>query len=312
MKRWGDKPYYSLDYYLKETFGGKIYKIALDAGFTCPNRDGSIATGGCIFCSESGSGDYAGDRRLSVEEQLAQGIADSKKPGSRQFIAYYQAFTNTYADVAYLERVYAPAFARNEVVAVSIATRPDCLPPETLDLLSHLSLLKPVFVELGLQTIHEATAKYIRRGYPLSCFDDAVRRLKSRGIPVIVHVILGLPGEDEAMLLATIDHLNHLGIDGIKLQLLHVLDGTDLATDYRAGRFAVLSREEYVDLIVKCIARLSPDIVIHRITGDGPKKLLLAPTWSTHKMSVLNAIHHELKLRKIWQGCEEVSSCGSK
>lgn len=303
MRRWGDKSYYSLDYYLKETFGGKVHKIALDAGFTCPNRDGHIATGGCIFCSAGGSGDYAGDRRLSVEEQLVQGIAGNKKPGSGQFIAYYQAFTNTYADTSYLRQVYAPAFAREEIVAVSIATRPDCLPKETIDLLCDFRRRKPVWVELGLQTIHEATAKYIRRGYSLDCFDDAVRNLKSRGIPVIVHVILGLPGENEEMLLATINHLNNLGIDGIKLQLLHVLGGTDLAADYRAGRFDVLSQEEYVDLIVTCIAHLSPRIVIHRITGDGPANLLLAPTWSTHKMTVLNAIHHELKVRGIWQGC---------
>lgn len=305
MKRWQAKPYYSLDYYLKKTFGGKVQKIALDAGFTCPNRDGNLATGGCIFCSRGGSGDYAGDRKLSVEEQLAQGIAGNKKPSNGQFIAYYQAFTNTYADIAYLKQVYAPAFTREEIVAVSIATRPDCLPDETLELLCELRRKKPVWVELGLQTIHEETAKYIRRGYSLACFDNAVRNLKAHDIPVIVHVILGLPGEDEEMLLATIDHLNCLGIDGIKLQLLHVLEGTDLASDYRAGLFSVLSQEEYVDLIVKCIAHLSPDIVIHRITGDGPADFLLAPSWSTHKMTVLNAIHHELKIRRIWQGCAQ-------
>lgn len=303
MMRWGDKPYYSLDWYLKQTYGTKVYKIALDAGFTCPNRDGRVGTGGCIFCSAGGSGDYAGDRRLIVDEQLTQGILQCKDPEAGRYIAYYQAFTNTYADTAYLREVYEPAFRRSEVVAVSIATRPDCIPDNTLALLHEYNAVKPVWVELGLQTMHDETAEYIRRGYGRSCFADAVARLRACGIPVIVHVILGLPGEDEAMMLQTIDYLNGLGISGIKLQLLHVLEGTDLAADYRAGRFEVLSEDAYVDLVVQCIARLSPNIVIHRITGDGPADLLIAPRWSLHKRAVLNHIHHALKIRGVWQGC---------
>lgn len=304
MTRWGDKPYYSLDWYLKQAYGSKVYKIALDAGFTCPNRDGLIGTGGCIFCSAGGSGDYAGDRRLSVDEQLARGIATCKDPSATQFIAYYQAFTNTYADTDYLREVYAPAFRHPEVVAVSIATRPDCIPEDTLALLCEYNRVKPVWIELGLQTMHDETAGYIRRGYGRSSFEEAVGRLRACGIPVIVHVILGLPGEDVSMMLETIDYLNGLGISGIKLQLLHVLEGTDLAADYRAGRFEALSEDAYVDLVVKCTARLSPDIVIHRITGDGPADLLIAPEWSVHKRAVLNHIHHELKARGVWQGCD--------
>lgn len=304
MMRWGDKPYYSLDWYLKQTYGSKVYKIALDAGFTCPNRDGLIGTGGCIFCSAGGSGDYAGDRRRSIEEQLTQGIQQCKDPDAGQFIAYYQAFTNTYADTDYLRAVYEPAFRHQAVVAVSIATRPDCLPEETLALLRAYNKVKPVWVELGLQTMHDETANYIRRGYGRLCFANAVRRLQVCGIPVIVHVILGLPGEDADMMLQTIDYLNGLGISGIKLQLLHVLEGTDLVADYRAGRFESLSENAYVDLVVKCIARLSPDIVVHRITGDGPADLLIAPEWSLRKRAVLNHIHHALRVRGVWQGCE--------
>lgn len=300
---WGEKPYYSLDYYLKQQFGSKTYKVALDAGFTCPNRDGTIATGGCIFCSKGGSGEFAGSRSLSIQEQIDSGIEKLGAFHAKQYIAYYQAFTNTYADVEYLRRVYEPSFEHEKIAAVSIATRPDCVDEEVTALLCEYAKRKPVWVELGLQTIHEDTADYIRRGYALSCFEAALERLKRARIPVIVHVILGLPGEDKKRMLETIRYLNRAGIFGIKLQLLHVLENTDLAKDYREGRFETLSMEEYVDVVVSCIGFLSPDIVIHRLTGDGPSDQLISPQWSRAKRSVLNCIHHELKKRGIYQGC---------
>lgn len=302
MMHWGEKPYYSLDCYLKHRFGGKLYKVALDGGFTCPNRDGRIGTGGCIFCS-GGSGDFAGDRRLSITEQIDQGIGNLPRPAAAGYIAYYQAYTNTYAELSYLKGIYAPAFAHPKVRVVSIATRPDCLPDETIGLLASLSERKPVWVELGLQSVHERTAAFIRRGYPLSCFEDAVRRLRNRGIEVIVHVILGLPGESREDMLQTVSYLNHMGIQGIKLQLLHVIDKTDLAEYYRTGAFETLSQEAYVALVCECIGYLSEDIVVHRITGDGPSDKLISPLWSKNKLQVLNAIHHELKVRGISQGC---------
>ncbi|MGN0298139.1 MAG: TIGR01212 family radical SAM protein [Lachnospiraceae bacterium] len=303
-QKWGEKPYYSLDWYLKQRFQGKIYKVALNGGMTCPNRDGTIGVGGCIFCSEGGSGDFAGKATDSITEQINQGIANTAKFHAKGYIAYFQAFTNTYAPIERLRQLYMEAASHPQVVAVSIATRPDCLPVEVLELLSEVNQIKPVWVELGLQTIHEETAVYIRRGYPLSCYEEAVRALRERNIEVITHVILGLPKETKEDMLKTIDYLNQMDIQGVKLQLLHVLKHTDLARDYEAGKFEVLSEEEYIDLTVSCIARLDPKIVIHRVTGDGPKDLLIAPLWSCRKMSVLNEIHHELKIREIRQGCE--------
>ena len=300
---WGEKPYYSLDYYLKQTFGSKTYKASLDAGFTCPNRDGTIGRGGCIFCSRGGSGEFAGSRSLSIREQIDTQIEKLGPFHAKQYIAYYQAFTNTYADLDYLRRVYEPSFEHEKIAAVDIATRPDCVGEDVVTLLSEYAKRKPVWVELGLQTIHEKTARYIRRGYELSCFEATLARLKDAQIPVVVHVILGLPGEDKEMMLETIRYLNHAGIFGIKLQLLHVLENTDLADDYRAGKFQTLSMEEYVDVVVSCIGTLSPDIVIHRLTGDGPSEQLISPQWSKAKRSVLNSIHHELKKRGIYQGC---------
>lgn len=300
--RWGEKPYYSLDYYLKQRFGGKIYKVTLDAGFTCPNRDGRLGTGGCIFCS-GGSGEFAGDRRLSVEEQIDEGIRGLTKFKAIGYIAYYQAYTNTYAGLPRLKAVYDPAFAHPKISAVSVATRPDCLPQETVELLASYNRIKPVWVELGLQTIHERTASFIRRGYPLSCFEDAVKRLREKDLEVIVHVILGLPGENTKDMLETVSYLNYMGIQGIKLQLLHVIDKTDLAGYYRAGAFETLTMDEYVNLVCLCIGHLSEEIVVHRITGDGPSDRLLAPLWSKNKLQVLNAIHHEMKVREISQGC---------
>lgn len=301
--KWLDKPYHSLDYMLKERFGEKVYKLTLDGGMTCPNRDGKLGTRGCIFCSAGGSGDFAADRSLSITEQIEQqkSLIRSKRPVEK-FIAYFQAYTNTYAPVDYLRRVFTEAILHPDIAAVSIGTRPDCLGTDVLDLLEELNRRKPVWVELGLQTIHEDTARYIRRGYPLSCFETAVHNLRRRDLDVIVHTILGLPGEDREHMLATIRYLNTQPIQGIKMQLLHVLKNTDLAADYLAGKFQVLSREEYLDLVISCLERLSGDIVIHRVTGDGPKDLLLAPLWSGAKRTVLNQLHRQMKERGTWQG----------
>lgn len=284
--------YYSLNQYLKDTFGEKVYKIALDGGFTCPNRDGRIGTEGCIFCSGSGSGDFAGDRRDSITAQIEKGKERLKgKLSGGKYIAYFQAFTNTYAPAERLKKLYREAIRHPEVVALSIATRPDCLPEEVLNLLQELNQMKPVWVELGLQTIHERTAAYIRRGYPLTVYDDAVRNLKELGLTVITHVILGLPGETEEDMKATVRYVGESGSDGIKLQLLHVIRGTDLEKEYQEGKFSVLEMDEYVRLVADCIALLPEGMVIHRMTGDGDKKTLVAPLWSMDKKRVLNALN---------------------
>ena len=308
---WNGKPYYSLDYYLKETFGTKVYKLALDGGMTCPNRDGTIGTGGCIFCSEGGSGDFAAKRDVSVRAQVdaAKLRVSSKISVDGSFIAYFQSYTNTYAPLAYLEQIFSEAISLPEICALSIGTRPDCLPDETIELLSRLNHEKPVWVELGLQTIHEKTAEFIRRGYKLSVFEDAYHRLKAAGLSVIVHVILGLPGESKEDILDTIQYLASLEddgkhIDGIKLQLLHVLKGTDLNDIYLSGAFKTMELDEYLELVGECIKLLPPDIVIHRISGDGPKSILTAPLWSGNKRLVLNSMTKYLKEHEVWQGKE--------
>jgi len=305
------KPYYSLNAYCQETFGEKLYKIALDAGFTCPNRDGSLGTRGCIFCSSGGSGDFA--ERLSSPKQIKETLAagkerlSGKKTGSK-YIAYFQAYTNTYAPVSHLEAIYDAALSEESVAGISIATRPDCLPKEALDLLEKLQKSYPdkfIWVELGLQTIKEETATFIRRGYPLSCFEEAITNLHAREIPVIVHLILGLPGESHEDMLASVSYLNSLPIWGVKLQLLHILKGTDLADIYLANPDFICSfkdKNDYIVTLIDCIELLRPDIVIHRVTGDAPRKLLLAPLWSTDKKGVLNTLHHEMKLRSAYQG----------
>lgn len=283
--------YYSLNQYLKNTFGKKVYKIALDGGFTCPNRDGSLDDRGCIFCSAGGSGDFASDRRLSITDQIESGKRLlEKKIHNGSYIAYFQAYTNTYAPADRLEAVYMEAIRHPDIVAISIATRPDCLGQDVLDLLKRLNRIKPVWVELGLQTIHPETARYIRRGYELPVFDEAMKSLKAIGITAIVHIILGLPGESREMMLQSVDYVGRCGADGIKLQLLHVIKGTDLARDYEAGKFECMTMEAYTDLIPECIARLPEDMVIHRMTGDGDKKTLVAPMWSANKKQVLNTL----------------------
>lgn len=303
MMKWGEKPYHSLDYMLRERFGEKVYKVTLNGGMSCPNRDGKLGTRGCIFCSAGGSGDFAADSSLSITKQIDRQISilSAKRP-IHKYIAYFQAFTNTYAPVEYLEKIFIEALAHPGIAALSIGTRPDCLGKDVVTLLSRLNRQKPVWVELGLQTIHEKTAAYIRRGYPLSCFEDAVRRLRSEDIEVIVHTILGLPGESTQDILNTMKYLNHQDIQGIKLQLLHVLRGTDLASDYEKGLFRTYERDEYISLVISCLEHLRPDMVIHRITGDGPKDLLIAPLWASRKREVLNLLHHQMKENHNYQG----------
>lgn len=288
--------YLSFNKYLKDKFGQKVYKISLDGGFTCPNRDGKTGTRGCIFCSKGGSGDFAENREMSITEQIESGKKRvEKKIKSGKYIAYFQAFTNTYAPVEMLRQKYEEAINHPDIVALSIATRPDCLGDDVLRLLDEMNKIKPVFVELGLQTIHQKSAKYIRRGYDLSVYDKAVRDLKKIGVNVVVHVILGLPNESENDMLETVKYVCESGANGIKLQLLHVIDGTDLAKDYEKGLFKTLEFDEYVNLIVKCVKIIPKDIVIHRLTGDGAKKDLIAPLWSADKKKVLNAINKALR-----------------
>lgn len=300
---WGEKPYYSLDYYLKQKFGEKVYRLSLNAGLTCPNRDGTLDNRGCIFCSRGGSGDFAAPSCQSITEQIdnAKKLVQNKS-NCRKFIAYFQAYTNTYGPVSYLRKIFFEAASHPDIVIISIATRPDCLSSEILDLLVELNQIKPVWIELGLQTIHEDTSRFIRSGFSLSCFSEAVHQLKMRQLPVIIHVILGLPGESRKQMLETVDFLAHLGIDGIKLQLLHILTDTDLYDYYCNNPFPLLELEEYCNLICDCIEYLPPDMVVHRITGDGPKKLLAAPLWSSNKKLVLNTIHKTMKLRQTYQG----------
>lgn len=300
---WNGRRYYSLDCYLKQTFHEKLYKLSLNGGMTCPNRDGTLGFGGCIFCSAGGSGDFAADARLPVDDQIAQAkAAVSRKFTGERYIAYFQAFTNTYAPAEQLERLFLPVIQRDDIAVLSIATRPDCLEEDKLTLLARLNRIKPVWVELGLQTIHPSTAQYIRRGYALDCYDTAVRHLKAIGVHVIVHTILGLPHETRDDMLQTAAYVAQSGADGIKLQLLHILDGTPLADDYRNGKVPVMTEEDYLMTVTDILAVLPPTMVIHRLTGDGDKRLLLAPRWSGDKRHVLNAINRQLKVRNLYQG----------
>lgn len=358
-KQFAGERYYTLNQYLREQFGEKVYKLALDGGMSCPNRDGTLGYGGCIFCSAGGSGEFAekplGDclreqgeedhtgkrstekigESLGIAEQIERAKARiCQKTDASKFIAYFQSYTNTYAPVEYLRRIFTEAISHPQVVVLSVATRPDCLPAPVIALLEELNQIKPVWVELGLQTIHEKTASYIRRGYELGCYEAAVKALQKAGIEVITHVILGLPGESREDMLKTVRYLSEpmetcetLSVkeivcqekgngtavmsgqksaryrtQGIKLQLLHVLKGTDLAAEYQRGAFEVLSIEAYLDVLSACIQLLPPDMVIHRITGDGPKSLLIAPEWSANKKYVLNTIRHYMKEHDIWQG----------
>lgn len=325
-KMWNDKRYHSLDYYLKNTYGTKMYKLALNAGMTCPNRDGKLGTTGCIFCSQGGSGEFAASKYLSIPEQIEEAkllintkvkrsikvgddsynvsddglTPEDAKLNNVKYIAYFQAYTNTYAPINYLRKVFYEAIKSSDVEIISIATRPDCLGPDVLDLIAEINRIKPVWIELGLQTIHEKTAKVIKRGYKLNVFENAVNDLNKIGVNIIVHLILGLPGETEQDMLDTINYIAKQHIHGVKLQLLHILKNTALVN--LMPSMHILTMEEYTDLVIKCIERLPQEIVIHRLTGDGPKGTLLAPLWSKDKLTVMNTINHKMKEQDTWQG----------
>lgn len=300
---WNGRRYFALDAYLKHTYGEKMYKLSLDGGMTCPNRDGTLDTRGCIFCSEGGSGDFAASASLGISEQIKQAKARiSGKATCTHYIAYFQAFTNTYAPVSYLRRIFMEAIQNPDIAILSIATRPDCLSEEVLSLLEELAQIKPVWIELGLQTIHPATTKFIRSGFSIADFDRAVAELEKRGIRTIVHLILGLPGETREMMLSSVSYVASLPVFGMKLQLLHILKGTDLLSYYEIHPFPLFSLEGYCDFVADCIALLPPDIVIHRLTGDGPKRLLAAPLWSADKKRVLNQMQRTFREKDIWQG----------
>lgn len=286
--------YTTLNSYLKKRFGCKVYKLAINGGFTCPNRDGTLGTRGCIFCSRGGSGEFAESKEKSVTQQIDNGKKRvEKKIKDGKYIAYFQAFTNTYAPLCKLRSLYTEAINHPDIVALSIGTRPDCLDDDVLELLDEMNKIKPVFIELGLQTIHENTAQYIRRGYPLEVYDKAVDDLHKIGINVVTHLIIGLPGENEQDILQSVEYVCKK-TDGIKLQLLHILEGTDLADEYRECKVDVLSLEEYTSIIKHCVEIIPDNVVIHRLTGDGAKKDLIAPLWSADKKHVLNTINKAL------------------
>lgn len=274
----------------------------MDGGFTCPNRDGTLGSRGCSFCL-GGSGSFAEEKCSSVTEQIerAKRRVEKKNPSGR-YIAYFQSYTGTYAPAERLNALFGEAIAHPDIAAISVGTRPDCLPPEVIELLACLNKIKPVWVELGLQTIHEKTAERIRRGYPLSVFDDAVKRCKASGLYTVVHMIIGLPGETPEMAAQTAAYIGKSGADGIKLQLLHVLRGTDLADEYAAGLFDVMSMEEYIAALEECVRQLPPQITIHRLTGDGDKKYLVAPLWSADKKRVLNEVNAAFRRDNVIQG----------
>lgn len=299
-----------LNTHLRNKYGQKLYKVALDGGMTCPNRDGSIGRNGCIFCSAGGSGEFAADRSRSITEQIEQAQELIARKSQGDLIAYFQAYTNTYAPVERLRELYTEAICHPKVKVISIATRPDCVGEEVVQLLTEINRRKPVWVELGLQTAKEETASFIRRGYRNEVFESAVKRLAAQGIEVIVHVILGLPGESEEDILETIHYINRLPVQGIKLQLLHVLKGTDLEICYREEGFSLYTMEEYAEILFHALEHLRQDIVVHRLTGDGPKRILVAPLWSANKRQVMNYIHREMKNRNIIQGAKAMVTGG--
>ena len=301
MKLWNGRRYYSLDCFLKQTFGQKLYKLSLNGGMTCPNRDGTISTGGCIFCSEGGSGEFSSPcTDIDTQIQYARSLVDEKFTGNK-YIAYFQAYTNTYATVDYLQNLFMPVIKRDDIAVLSVATRPDCLQDDKIQLIAEFAKIKPVWVELGLQTLHQKTADFINRGYTLDCYEKAVADLKKAGANVITHIILGLPGETHEDMLRTARYVGKF-TDGVKIQLLHVLKNTRLAELYENGYFDTLSENEYISLVCDVIAVLPPNVVIHRLTGDGDKNLLISPKWSGDKRRVLNLINHELKIKNIYQG----------
>ena len=303
IKEWNGKRYHSLNYFLRNKFGEKIYKISLDGGFTCPNRDGKVATGGCTFCSARGSGDFAGSRILSITEQFEdrkEMMQQKWKDG--KYIAYFQAYTNTYAPVDELRRKYEEALAQKNVIAISIATRPDCLDDDVLDYLSELNKKTYLWVELGLQTINDETARNFNRGYDFEVFDNSLKKLQERGIEVVVHTIFGLPGETKEDMLKTVDYVAHSGAQGVKFHLLHLMEGTRMVKQYENGELQLLSKEDYIDLICEAVAMIPEEMVVHRLTGDAPRQSLIGPMWSLKKWEVLNDIDKALVDNNIWQG----------
>ncbi|CAM2856234.1 TIGR01212 family radical SAM protein [Hathewaya histolytica] len=303
QKFWDSKRYHSLNYFLREKFGEKVFKISLDAGFTCPNRDGKISSGGCIFCSSRGSGDFAGDRQFSIDKQFEDiKCMMNKKWKSEKYIAYFQAYTNTYAPIEVLDEKYKEAIEKEGVVGLAIATRPDCLEEDVLDLLSSYNKELYTWVELGLQTSKESTAKLINRGYELEIFEKAVKDLRARNIDVVVHTIFGLPGESKYDMLDTIRYLANMDIQGIKIHLLHLMEGTSLVKLYNNGELELMTMDDYLEVICEAITLLPPSVVIHRLTGDAPRNLLIGPMWSLRKWEVLNAIDKKLEDEDIFQG----------
>jgi radical SAM protein (TIGR01212 family) len=308
-KIWDEKRYHTLNYFLRNKFGEKVFKISLDAGFTCPNRDGRISSGGCIFCSSRGSGDFAGTAHDLVEQFYEVKSMMNKKWKSGKYIAYFQAYTNTYADVETLREKYYSILNLEDVVGIAVATRPDCLPIDVLELLEEINSRTYLWVELGLQTMHERTAGLINRGYGLDAYISAVKELKKRNIEVVTHEILGLPGENKEEMLQTVDFIANTGTQGIKLHLLHLLTGTKLEEMHLRGEFQLMSMEDYVETVVDCIERIPESMVIHRITGDGPRDTLIGPKWSLKKFEVINAIEHLMMDRDTWQGKKYTPNC---
>jgi len=303
MKEWNGKRYHSLNYYLRNKFNEKVYKISLDGGFTCPNRDGKVAKGGCTFCSARGSGDFAGSRILSITKQFEdRKDMMEKKWKNGKLIAYFQAYTNTYAPVEELRSKYEEALKQENVVAISIATRPDCIDDDVLDFLTELNEKTYLIVELGLQTINDETARNFNRGYDFEVFDNTLKRLLERNIEVVAHTIFGLPGETEEDMLKTVDYIAHSGAKGIKFHLLHLMKGTKMVEQYESGELKLLTQEQYIDLVCRGVARIPEDMVVHRLTGDAPRDLLIGPMWSLKKWEVLNAIDKALEDNDIWQG----------
>lgn len=300
---WYDKRYHSLNYFLRNKFGSKVFKISLDGGFYCPNRDGTISTGGCIYCSAKGSGDFAGDRQRSIHDQFREmKEIMNKKWKSSKYIAYFQAYTNTYGPIDVLKKKYEEAIREEGVIALAIATRPDCLGEDVLDLLEEINKKTYLWIELGLQTVNNNTSKIINRGYELEVFEQAVKNLRERNIDVVVHTIFGLPGENKDQMLDTVRYVSKLDIQGIKFHLLHLLKDTPLVKLYDQGKLEFLTQEEYVDLICTSISMLPPEMVVHRLTGDAPRNLLIGPIWSLKKWEVLNDIDKKLKDENIYQG----------
>lgn len=300
---WGDKRYLSLNYELRKTFGTKVIKLSLDGGFTCPNRDGTIGNRGCIFCGEEGSGEFTSSRKLSIKDQIeSQKRFLSKKWSEGKYISFFQNFTNTYSTVKDLNKKYSEAISQNGVVGLAIATRPDCLSEEVLSLLEEFNKKTFLWVELGLQTIHGETAKFIRRGYELDCYEKAIMELNKRNIKVVTHLIFGLPNETNKDMLDSVKYISNTNTWGVKFHNLYIQEGTDLYNYYIKNPFHILSIDEYISLVVDSIELLPQNMVVHRLTGDGKKELLVEPRWTLNKLKVLSSIDKELKQRNTYQG----------